>query len=230
MTSQFYPNQQLASVSLECYFKGRVAYRASAQNLQDDLGDEFPNLFVPNVSQGSALDLQPYQLRSSSHEEIVAFAANQLSYVNTDYPGCDGFIARATNLLGSGLSHFGVSDLERVTYRYNNVVAIGRDENGFLPVAEVLNLPAGSWCDPTKLTELDLKWQQQAESAKLVVQVGTSESTGLETLEFSIGAVVAPGGQASEIASTAKLAHDVARGWFEANISAEFREFLEGES
>lgn len=189
------------------------------------------NLFVPNVQPGEPLALRPYQLRSADHTESLAVALNQVTFVSFDYPGHVPFLARALELVVPALEDLGVSELSRVVYRYENEVALTRDEHRELPVDRILQLrtPDGS-IGPVQ--SINIEWNRCSPAGLIGAHIRTESSTpaGADLLKFSIHATAMPGGQRDVLGATVGGLHDTARGLFEAMIiTDDFRKFLSAE-
>lgn len=132
-----YPNQQLQSVSLETYFPGRLRVLSALGEVQDAVEAEFPNLFVPNVQPGEAVALRPFQLRDAVQKKSLAIAVNQATFVSFDYPGYEAFAAEGVRLLAVALGAIGPRQLNRVVFRYENVIGMSRHDDGTLPAEAI---------------------------------------------------------------------------------------------
>lgn len=230
MAGPKYSNQQLRAVSLEAYFRGRLGFRDGAARVQRKLEKELPHLYVPNAKPEVALDLQPYQLRNENSTESLAMAVNQVAYASFDYPGHESFLRRALTLMSTALAEIEVSNLERVINRYENEIALARDDKDIVPVHKVLRLPADRWWQPDSLTELTWSWTQHARRGQLAIRVAVEgEARVAEKLLISIVSVVMPAGPVTDLRRFAGEAHEAARAWFESAITDEFREYIEGE-
>src|SRR5687767_3717261 len=58
-----YPYQQLRSVSLETYFKGRFSVTSGLERVQQRVDRELPTVMVPHAQHGEPLTLRPFQMR-----------------------------------------------------------------------------------------------------------------------------------------------------------------------
>lgn len=226
MSGEIYPNQQLALVTLHVGFAGRFAALTRLDEFQDSLGGEFPRLYVPHVSDGEAVALKPYQLRSESGHEMLAVAVNALTYGAYVYPGSEKFLARAVPLLTQALSLFGVRDLHRVVYRYENQIGIQRVD-GVLALDRVLNKERLAPMPLTQVRALNLEWLQATDNGELFTKIHVQNEDGVEVLHVDLAAAMIPGGDVSALLASAKSAHDVAAARFEAMISDDFRVLLE---
>ncbi len=119
-----YPNQQLRAVSLEVFFRGRMATFSRFERVQERFKDELPDLFVPSAIPNEPSAMRPYHLRSADGQESLAIAVNQVALVSFDYPGHAKFLERVARTLPYVLKEFGVEDLARVLYRYENELAL----------------------------------------------------------------------------------------------------------
>lgn len=226
--SMFYPNQQLRSVSLQCYFGGRFSVYEKLPELQQALLDRFPSLYVPNAQPGAALALQPYELRGAT--ESLRVAINQVAYTAYEYPGCDAFLAEALPLLSSAGQRFGIDRLERVVYAYDNEIGISREPSGTYPLTAVLDpaaLPRWGVADQYQSFDVNLTgtWEHGQKATRVVLE--RREPIGI--LRMQIFIIVAPGGTLAELPEVARTAHGEAVRTFELMISDEFRRDLKGE-
>lgn len=225
-----YANQQLRSVSLETYFRGRLSYRDAAGRVQRRVEKELPHLFVPNSRPDAASDLQAYQLRSDNGEKTVALAVNQVTYVSRSYPGHEQFCRDALSFIPAALGDYGVEQLERVVYRYENEVAITRDEREVIPVNKVLKLSNLPWWRADDLTDVNCTWTQHTPHGRLGIRVAVEGDGTAEKMLISIISMIIPGGPVGTLAHLARQAHDSARAWFEGAITDDFRAYIKGDS
>jgi uncharacterized protein (TIGR04255 family) len=226
MSGPKYPNQQLRAVSLEAYFPGQFSVLAGLASVQALVRSELPNLFVPNVEPGQAPALRPFQLRNVENSESLAFAINQASYVSFRYPGFDAMKARAVPLLRDALGKLDVEKLNRVTYRYENEIGIGRDERAALPLDRILKLDLPVWCG-SQFTKLNLDSQWLWDGGQVAVSVHVDGPIGAEILKFSIAAsMTANVGPVSSLGRYADAVHNEANRIFETMITDDFREYI----
>jgi uncharacterized protein (TIGR04255 family) len=209
-------------VSLETYFTGRFSALSALERIQRHVDAELPHLFVPNLQAGEALSLRPYQLRSEDKSESLAVAINQATYVSFAYPGSDGFLARALPLLSMALSEASVPTLDRVVYRYENVVGLA-GVDGSIPIGRVLQSPLPSWSGADLgVIDLDLAWTRRAKHGHVAVRVSAGPAAPM-VLNVIIASAVKPAGNAAELERFARLAHDEGQRMFEEMITPEFR-------
>lgn len=228
-----YPNQQLHAVSLETYFHGELAALGALGRIQRLVRDDLPNLFVPNAQDGEPLALKPYQLRSVDQKKSLALAVNQATYISYDYPGYSSFREEALSRLEPALKEFGVSGLNRVVYRYENEIGLGRSDQGTLAVDALFPgifpnaLVAGaSGMTRTINSAYEEVWRANGRSgikgfsarveeqgpAGVILRVGIVGS--IETFDRM------------DLGAAADEAHDVAVSLFENLISESFRKFI----
>lgn len=227
-----YPNQQLRSVSLETFFKGRLSVAGQFDRVQEEFEDRLPNLFVPNAIPGKAIALQPYQLRDNENRESLAVAVNQASYISYAYPGHERFLDEARKCLTRTFEILSVSDLDRVVFRYENEVLVRRREEGTLPLEDVLQVPKINYMEDgdgifALRTEIRRKWEHGYIDINAAAEPEDDE-TG-DVFRFVIAATVMPAGSASKLMEFAGLAHDRAFTCFEALITDDFRSFIAAE-
>ena len=223
-----YPNQQLRAVSLETYFVGRLSVLTKLDVVQENLRTRLPKLFVPNARPDEALALRPFMLGAEDDSEAVAVAVNQASYVSRSYPGHEAFLARGCPMLADALRVVGVDRLERVLYRYENEVALGRDTNGALPLQNVFQFAMPDGLPVSGVTNLHVDFTRVWERGRTGLEIRLEERAPGTILRFFVVAAVAPGGDVGELAGTAQVAHDEAVRLFEQIISDSFRTLISG--
>jgi uncharacterized protein (TIGR04255 family) len=220
-----YPNQQLKSVSIETFFGGQLSVLGGLADVQARFREELPQLFVPNAQEGEALALRPYQLRNAKSTRSLAIALNQATYIGFDYPGFQEFFDEALPVLSEALNLLGISDLQRVAYRYENEIGIARDERLRFPIGSVLRLEMPAWCG-SEFTEIDFGWQCLWEKGQIGTTVRIEHANGFDVLKISLVAVVVPAGPVALLSDHVKLAHNEARVRFESMITEEFRKYI----
>lgn len=228
-----YPNQQLRSVSLETYFPGRLNVSAVLGQIQESVEERLPNLYVPNVIPGEAVALRPIQLRDTDLSRSLAIATNQATYVAFQYPGFDAFAQEAIPILSDTLRAIGPKKLNRVVYRYENEVGLGRDERGVLPIDRLFPglLPkvftAGDRVGQLKAvnSSCEQSWEEGGARGVRGFQATTEENGALTVFRITIFGAVEDI-QVSGLRESTALAHQVGVSLFEAMISREFIEFI----
>lgn len=225
------PNQQLNSVGVETYFSGRFSAVANLPLVQDRFGDRLPNLWVPNSKDGAATDLQPYQLRDDAQTEALAIAINQVAYVClNNYPGYAAFSESAVDVLTETLGLLGVTELQRVAYRYKNEIGISRDDEGLLPIDRILELSGlPKWCGLGAYSALDIGFSRPWDHGSVGLEISVEGSSPQEVLRVAIVAMYIPAGPCSDLAKFTSDAHDEAFACFDGMITSGFRAFLESE-
>lgn len=229
MTAPTYKNQQLRAVSLETYFRGRLGFREAATRVQNAVDARLPNLYVPNSKPGQPIDLQPYQLRDDDSTESLALAANQVAYISHDYAGHGVFKTRAIGLIEPALKELGVQTLLRVIYRYENEIAITRDDREVIPLDKILKVPGRPWWQGDALTEISASWSQATMYGRLGIRIAVEPGQPVEKLLVSIASVVIPAGPVTALETYVAQSHATASEWFEGAITDEFRAYIKGE-
>lgn len=227
MTGPRYPNQQLRSVSLETFFRGRLDAPARMGDVQRAFEDSLPNLFVPNVQPGEALALRPYQLRDAPPEtRSLALSFNQATFVAFEYPGYEEFRAEALDVLGKALELLGVEELTRVVYLYDNAIDIPVTKDGSLPLHLLLNLDFPDWLGSSGFAQLDLEWRRVWEHGFVMGKLFQEEQDGRVTLRMLLRAVAEPAGAATNLPELVKATHARAFELFDSMITEHFKAFL----
>jgi len=228
-TGPRYPNQQLRAVALETYFLGRLSVFTDAALVQKRFAEAFPKLYVPHTKGGEALYLRPFQLRSADDTSALAISLNQVSYVSLAYPGHQQFLADAIPALSSTLEILGVYQLQRVIFRYENEIGLGRFDDGTLPLESVFGFTLPDSEGPRGLQSCDIDTTRKWDHGQVGVKIGVVTENGGDVLKFSIVVAVLSPGPLADLETRARLAHDEAVRRFESMISEDFRHFLKGE-
>jgi len=224
-----YRNQQLRSVSLETFFPGQFSVYSGLSAVQRELSTRMPDLFVPNAQPGYATALRPQQFRSRDRSEALAIALNQATYISFEYPGQLTFIRDAVDLLSRTLELLEISDLNRVVYRYENEIGIGRGENDVLPLNRILKMPETKWCGFDSLLAAEMEWTRAWDRGQMLTRLAVEGDEGALVLKLSLAAQVSPAGSAGDLMEYAEAAHTVARDCFDSMITDEFRAVLRGD-
>lgn len=225
-----YRNQQLRSVSLETFFPGQFSVYTGLADVQREVRERMPHLFVPNAQPGMATALRANQFKSQDQREALAVALNQATYVSYDYPGHVAFIDDAVGLLARTLELLRIDELNRVVYRYENEIGIGREENDLLPLNRILRMPSTEWCGFDALLGVDLNWNRAWEGGHLLTRLSVEEEPGTApVLKLILAAQVSPAGSVERLRSFAEAAHSVARKCFDSMITDDFRAVLRGD-
>ena len=223
MASPGYPNQQLSSVTLDFCFKGRFAVLATLAELQERHAERFDRVLVPNVQIGSSPTLQPFWLQSTTQPESLLVALNAVSYRVTEYQGFTAFVAAGLPLLQETLA-LSKTTPERVQYRYENAIGIGRREDGTLGLVAVLRKDRLDAMFLGACTALSLEFRQQVDGGELVTRLAL-EAQDVLRLDLLAVAHIASG----DVAGAVQRAHELASTRFEDLICDEFRAELKGE-
>jgi uncharacterized protein (TIGR04255 family) len=228
-----YPNQQLRSVSLETYFPGRLNVSAVLGQIQESVEERLPNLYVPNVIPGEAVALRPVQLRDAPLSRSLAIATNQVTYIAFKYPGFEAFAKEAIPILSRSLDTIGPKKLNRVVYRYENEIGLGRDESGLLPVDQlfpgilpvVFSEGARKGRVKTVNSSYEHAWEEDGFKGVHGFQAITEDNLGLTVFKITVFGAVEDVEIAALQNATSK-AHQIGFDLFDFMISPEFRKFI----
>lgn len=203
---------------------------AGLDDVQREVQDRMPDLFVPNAQPGMATALRANHFKSQDRSKALAVALNQATYVSYDYPGHVSFIEEAVTLLTRTLELLRIDDLNRVVYRYENEIGIGREENDVLPLNRILRMPKTTWCGFDSLLAIGMEWSRMWERGQLITRLAVDEVRGAPVLQLGLAAQVAPAGSVGALREFAEDAHRVARECFDSMITDDFRALLRGDN
>lgn len=227
MTGPKYPNQQLGAVSLETFFPGSLRAVNRFELVQDAFAQDFPNLFVPKVEDGEPIAMRPLQLTSADRGKVIALAVNQATFVEREYGGHETFLDEAVSTLERVLSLVELKRLNRVVYRYDNAISLGREDDGLYPVHRVFSLGSPLFGN-AGVANFDLTWCQPSANGRLHVDMLLEQQRGPNAvLRASIAAEVPCSGP-SELRERAEQAHADAVEMFESTITNQFRDLIQG--
>lgn len=221
-----YPNQQLKLVSAEVYFAGRMSTLLRLDELQQALLPQFSNLLVPISRNDLAPALQPYQLTTEGGAEAVSVAVNQIAFAMTQYPGFQNFGSRAEQLISDALKLFGIGSIDRVVFRYENEIGVQKSPDGAVPVRDVFKLGMEQWCEGQPITLVDFRWNTKLDRGIQFGHLRTEDHPTGSLIKLSVGAIVMPAGESTNLREYLALAHDRAVACFERVITDEFRAFI----
>jgi len=225
-----YPNQQLRSVSFETFFSGTLGAFGAMANVQQSLRGHLPDLYVPNVQPGEPAALRPFQLRDRNHTRSLALAVNQVTYIAFGYPGFEEFIGEAMPIVSQCLTAFGVTELTRVGFRYENELAIGRDPKGTLDALGrafpnvTPQVFRGRSCRLMD-SAVEVDWADAKVSGTEGFRVQVEGAPPSEVVRVHVYAST-DGVAVADLSKAAGTTHLRAVGLFESLISEDFRKFL----
>ncbi len=228
-----YPNQQLKSVSLETYFPGRLGLFSALGQIQAQVEERLPNLFVPNVKEGEASALRPFQMRDSAGHRSLAVAVNQASFLSFKYPGYEAFAAEAVPVLQGALGVLEKPRLNRVVYRYENELGLSREDSGIemaaaaFPGIAVPVLANGALSGPLLRVNATYEhaWQRDGLGGSRGFHARVEEAPGMPVFRVTVFASVEDC-NCDVLRVAADAAHAVSVELFEALISESFRKFI----
>lgn len=227
-TGPKYPNQQLRSVTLEAYFRGKFSILCALPAIQDRFGVEYPNLFVPNAEDGAPTTLKPYRLMSEGGADAIGVALNQVQYHSRQYPGHAEFIQAGCSRIRACLALGEITELSRVVYRYDNLIGLIADERGLLPLDRVIDFGSAVMPTGAKYAGFHSTWSYMLDGVAVSVEarVEASEGGG-PALALAIAAAISGPFSVDQIEDATSAVHSPALAQFEAMITDEFRSIIQ---
>lgn len=110
----------LIEATIEVRFHGDARVDAIRGNFQEAIVEEFPLLFVPEVTLGESPALVPYRFQNQDGTRTVALAINSLAYLTKQYPGWATFQRDFLGYWGEFTSRAQPRGIGRVGMRFVN--------------------------------------------------------------------------------------------------------------
>lgn len=114
-------NAPLVEVVFELRFPGHFAVYAGLDRFQQNLGAEFPSLFVPKAAAGEPLALKPYQWKSEDGSRSVNVGLSVFSYMSRRYGVFEEFRTEFKRLAGLFFEIYRPNLFTRLGLRYINI-------------------------------------------------------------------------------------------------------------
>jgi len=228
---EVYPNSPLVEVVSEIRFPWNLAVDCRRHDLFEAIRSSYRTIFAPQVELGDALVTKPYRFENPDTVAGVMVAVDKLAYYERQYKSHDKFIPEFLRLAGVFSDIFGLDCLDRVGWRYINIIPFTR-ENGVLPLRRFLNLgvrlPAGVSEDFENLSIVMIsKAPGGSITTKLQTLMRSEDNQEAFLLDFDYG--MNENLHFSKLASYVQDAHKHTRILFEQLITDEYRQYLRGD-
>lgn len=201
----------LVEATIQVRFPGDARIDAVRGNFQQAIVDEFPLLFVPEVSAGDSPALVPYRFQNQDGTRTLALAINSLAYLSKQYPGWVTFRAEFMNYWAALTSRVEFKSLGRIGMRY-----INRFDGELL---KRVNLAAPEYLAPLNQPKCDfLRSASNYEEDEIAILVNVHKPQNEETLILDYDAYTQSASLAA-LEDTLDVLHD--------RIETEFRRALD---
>lgn len=230
--SEVYPNSPLVEVVCEIRFPAELVIECRRDDYYEKIRDTYPMILVPHVEKGMANPLAPYRFENSGRTAGIMLALNRFALYDKDYSGHKQFINEFTRLAKILAETYPLRKLERVGWRYINIIPFSREE-GVVPlrrfVAAGIRLPDGM---SDQFENLSIVFISSVSDGTITTRIESiirpddQQEALLLDFDFAMTEKLAP----SKIGSHVKKAHKQTRALFENLITDEYRQYLRGET
>ncbi len=226
---EVYPNSPLAEVVCEIRFPPDLAIDNHIHEFQQQLKAEYPRL---TVSKGAAppQTWTHYRFEGAEGTVGVIVAADKLARYEKSYTGHKNFIRMFFEVFGVFKKIFPVRQLDRVGWRYINVIPYIR-QDGLVPLENFLNIKVLYGDAPAKHLKLDVTLESKLGDGSLTTKLSTLQEQGSdrEALLLDFDYALTQGLRLDRLRSYVQKAHSTTRHTFESMITDAYRDFLRGE-
>ena len=138
--TEVYPNSPLVNVACEIRFPGELEVECNRHQFWEEIRDDYPHIFVPNVVADSPPALQHYRFLSISKNRRVSVALNSLAFSDDKYDGHVSFTKEFCRIADIFREKFAKIDrVTRIGWRYINQIPFVREEDS-VPIGRLLNV------------------------------------------------------------------------------------------
>jgi len=238
INEEVYPNQPLVEVVFEVRFPGELQIECDKYKFWNDIRDEYPNILVPHANPDKALALVPYKFRNNAGDLTVMLALNSFSISTTNYQGFAHFREEIIRIYNIFVKHFTLSKINRVGWRYINIIPFTRDE-GTIPLDKFLTLgfkvPKSI---PERFNTLSLKFESRSNNdasiitrLETIIKEDSPSSCEALLLDFDYGKTSTDEHTLclDHIDTYLDEAHENTRLLFEDFITNDYRQYLRGD-
>lgn len=229
VSDETYVNSPLKGVVFEIRFPGEPAVECHRDRFFERVREEFPQVFVPKVSEGAAVALSPYHFTSSDNQRSLMTALNLFAYRTTSYPGFASFQSETLRWINEFTAMFPVSRLTRTGLRYTNVIPFAPG-SGF-PLTRFLKLGVSLSDSPIHdFTKFFMAAEIPSASGSLTIQVGVAPAEhGSEGILLDFDFARTEDLVISDVARYLDESHDATKRLFESLLTDEYRTYMRGD-
>jgi|GEM_PF-666902 len=171
--AEIYPNSPLVDVICEVKFPGEMQVECDRHTFWNQIRDTYPTILVPKVTNGQAIALQHYRLRSADKKRTVSIALNSLAFSETPpYSGHTSFLEEFVRLAKIFQDCYpGLNKVNRIGWRYINVIPFSKGA-GPVPVSDFLKVSVAL---PTNLFEsaqtFDARFESKTDEGTVITRL-----------------------------------------------------------
>jgi uncharacterized protein (TIGR04255 family) len=227
---EVYPNSPLQSVVFEIRFPGEPAVEAHRDAFFEKVRSDFPQVFVPRLTQGEAVALAPYHFVSLDNQRSLLTALNSFAFRTGDYRGFRYFRDEVLKYVRLFAETYTLSRITRTGLRYINLIPFA--PGGGVPVTEFFRLSL-SFGDTAVRTfgKFYLVTEFPSASGSLTIQLGTAEAEPKRNaliLDFDF-AKIGDDLTIDGIDRYLEESHAETKKLFESLLTDQYRSYLRGE-
>ena len=137
--NDLYINAPLIETVFEIRFPGNPTIECNRDKFYNKIKNRYPSVFVPKVSEGKAIALEPYQFDSVDKTQGVLVALNKLALSCKKYEGFIQFKKEVMRVFSIFGKLYPIHKLNRIGLRYVNVIPFSREKN-IIPITKYLNV------------------------------------------------------------------------------------------
>lgn len=227
VTDEVYVNSPLQGVVFEIRFPGEPGIECHRDEFFEKVRNDFPQVLVPKVTEGTAVALAPYHFTSISGERALLTALNSFAYRTSKYPGYAMFRPEVLSWIRAFTETFKVGRLTRTGLRYTNIIPFAPGV-GF-PLQRFLRLGMALGTEQVnEFSKFFLATEIPAASGSLTIQVGMApgEHEGI-LLDFDFA--MTEGLTIEQVEQYMDQSHAETKRLFESLLTDEYRTYLRGD-
>ena len=230
--SEIYPNSPLVEVVCEIRFSGELAIECRRNEFFDKIRKKYPKILIPQTVSSQTNSLTPYRFENESKNAGIMLALNRFAFYDKEYSGHKKFISEFTRLAKILVETYPLRGLERVGWRYINIIPYSR-ENGIVPlkrfVAAGIKVPEGI---SDQFENLGIVFVSRVSGGKITTRIDSiiRSNDQQEALLLDFDFAMTEKLQTSKIGAYVRKAHKQTRSLFENLITDEYRQYLREET
>lgn len=230
--SESYPNSPLVEVVCEIRFSGELAIECRRNEFFDKIRNKYPKILIPQSGSSQTNPLTPYRFENESENAGIMLALNRFAFFDKDYSGHKQFISEFTRLAKILVETYPLRDLQRVGWRYINIIPFSR-EDGIVPlkrfVAAGIRVPEGI---SDQFENLGIVFVLRVSAGTITTRIESiiRSDDQQEALLLDFDFAMTEKLQTSKIGSYVRKAHKQTRNLFESLVTDEYRQYLREET
>lgn len=230
--SEVYPNSPLTEVVCEIRFPGELAIECRRHEFHEKIRNKYPNILVPQTKDRPVDSLAPYRFESEERTSGIMLALNRFSFFEKKYSGHKQFIKEILRLIKILGETYPIKKLNRVGWRYINIIPFTREE-GIIPLKRFVAVDIALPCEVSNQFEnLSIVFMSKVPDGAITTRIESIMrlEDRQEALLLDFDFAMTENLTFARINSYVKKAHEQTRLLFENLITDEYHEYLRGET